>query len=198
MIRINKTGIRKIAVTAILAAMSSVLMFINFSIPIMPSFIKVDFSELPALVASFTMGPIYGVLVCLIKNLVNLFQTSTMGIGELSNFILGSIFVFSAGLIYKHRKNRKSALLGAVIGSSLMACIGLFTNYFLVYPIYENFMPLEAIVGMYKAIYPGVKDLFHALLIFNVPFTFLKGMANTLITFLIYKKISPIIKGSKF
>ena len=194
----NKTGIRKIAVTAILAAMSSVLMFINFSIPIMPSFIKVDFSELPALVASFTMGPIYGVLVCLIKNLVNLFQTSTMGIGELSNFILGSIFVFSAGLIYKHRKNRKSALLGAVIGSSLMACIGLFTNYFLVYPIYENFMPLEAIVGMYKAIYPGVKDLFHALLIFNVPFTFLKGMANTLITFLIYKKISPIIKGSKF
>lgn len=194
----NKNGIRKIAVTAILAAMSSVLMFINFSIPIMPSFIKVDFSELPALVASFTMGPIYGVLVCLIKNLVNLFQTSTMGIGELSNFILGSIFVFSAGLIYKHRKNRKSALLGAVIGSSLMACIGLFTNYFLVYPIYENFMPLEAIVGMYKAIYPGVKDLFHALLIFNVPFTFLKGMANTLITFLIYKKISPIIKGSKF
>ncbi|MBQ8782864.1 MAG: ECF transporter S component [Clostridia bacterium] len=193
----KKSGIRKIAVTAILAAMSSVLMFINFSIPIMPSFIKVDFSELPALIASFTMGPIYGVLVCLVKNLVNLFQTSTGGVGELSNFIIGSAFVFTAGIIYKHKKNRMGALIGATAGAALMAIIGLFSNYYIVYPIYMNFMPLEAIVGMYKAIYPGVKDLFHALVIFNIPFTFLKGMANTAITFLIYKKISPIIKGGK-
>ncbi|MBP3329117.1 MAG: ECF transporter S component [Clostridia bacterium] len=193
----KKTGIRKIAVTAILAAMSSVLMFINFSIPIMPSFIKVDFSELPALIASFTMGPFYGVLVCLVKNLVNLFQTSTGGVGELSNFIIGSAFVFTAGIVYKHKKNRAGALIGATVGAALMAIIGLFSNYYIVYPIYMNFMPLEAIVGMYRAIYPGVKDLFHALVIFNIPFTFLKGMANTAITFLIYKKISPIIKGGK-
>ncbi len=191
-------SVRKIAVTAILSAMSSVLMFINFSIPIMPSFIKVDFSELPALIASFTMGPVYGVLVCLVKNLVNLFQTSTMGIGELSNFLLGSIFVFTAGLIYKKSKNRKGALIGSILGAVLMAAIGLFTNYFLVYPIYTNFMPMEAIVGMYQAIYPGVKNLFHALVIFNIPFTFFKGMANAAITFVIYKKISPIIKGNKF
>ena len=193
----KKSGIRKIAVTAILAAMSSVLMFINFSIPIMPSFIKVDFSELPALIASFTMGPIYGILVCLVKNLVNLFQTSTGGVGELSNFIIGSAFVFTAGIIYKHKKNRMGALIGATVGAALMAIIGLFSNYYIVYPIYMNFMPIEAIVGMYKAIYPGVKDLFHALVIFNIPFTFLKGMVNTAITFLIYKKISPIIKGDK-
>ncbi len=193
----KKSGLRKITVTAILAAMSSVLMFINFSIPIMPSFIKVDFSELPALIASFTMGPWYGVLVCLVKNLVNLFQTSTGGVGELSNFIIGSAFVFTAGIVYKHKKNRTGALIGATVGAALMAIIGLFSNYYIVYPIYMNFMPLEAIVGMYKAIYPGVKDLFHALVIFNIPFTFLKGMANTAITFLIYKKISPIIKGSK-
>ena len=193
----KKSGIRKIAVTAILAAMSSVLMFINFSIPIMPSFIKVDFSELPALIASFTMGPIYGILVCLVKNLVNLFPTSTGGVGELSNFIIGSAFVFTAGIIYKHKKNRMGALIGATVGAALMAIIGLFSNYYIVYPIYMNFMPIEAIVGMYKAIYPGVKDLFHALVIFNIPFTFLKGMVNTAITFLIYKKISPIIKGDK-
>ena len=172
-------------------------MFINFSIPIMPSFIKVDFSELPALIASFTMGPFYGVLVCLVKNLVNLFQTSTGGVGELSNFIIGSAFVFTAGIVYKHKKNRAGALIGATVGAALMAIIGLFSNYYIVYPIYMNFMPLEAIVGMYRAIYPGVKDLFHALVIFNIPFTFLKGMANTAITFLIYKKISPIIKGGK-
>ncbi len=194
----KKVSVRKVAVTAILSAMSSVLMFINFSIPIMPSFIKVDFSELPALIASFTMGPIYGVLVCLVKNLVNLFQTSTMGIGELSNFLLGSIFVFTAGMIYKKQKNRKGALIGSIAGAVLMAIIGLFTNYFLVYPIYTNFMPMEAIVGMYRAIYPAIKNLFHALVIFNIPFTFFKGMANAAITFLIYKKISPIIKGNKF
>lgn len=193
----KKTSIRKIAVTAILAAMSSVLMFINFSIPVMPSFIKVDFSELPALIASFTMGPGYGVLVCLVKNLVNLFQTSTGGVGELSNFIIGSVFVFTAGIIYNHKKNRTGALIGATVGAALMAVIGLFSNYFIVYPIYQNFMPLEAIVGMYRAIYPDVRNLFHALVVFNVPFTFLKGMANTAITFLIYKKISPIIKGGK-
>lgn len=193
----NKSSIRKIAVTAILAAMSSVLMFINFSIPIMPNFIKVDFSELPALIASFTMGPWYGVLVCLVKNLVNLFQTSTGGVGELSNFIIGSAFVFTAGIIYKHKKNRTGALIGATAGAALMAIIGLFSNYYIVYPIYMNFMPEEAIIGMYRAIYPGIKDLFHALVIFNIPFTFVKGMANTAITFLIYKKISPIIKGGK-
>ncbi len=193
----KKTVLRKISVTAILAAMSSVLMFINFSIPIMPSFIKVDFSELPALIASFTMGPGYGIIVCLVKNLVNLFQTSTGGVGELSNFIIGSAFVTTAGIFYKFKRNRTGALIGSVIGAALMAVIGLFSNYYIVYPIYENFMPLEAIVGMYRAIYPGVKDLFHALVIFNIPFTFLKGMANTAITFLIYKKISPIIKGGK-
>ena len=183
------------SVTAILAALSSALMFVSFSVPLMPNFIKLDFSELPALIASFSLGPIYGVCVVLVKNLVNVFFSTTGGVGELSNFIIGAVFVFTAGRIYKKKKRRSYALLGAVVGSFLMAGIGLISNYYVVYPIYQNFMPLEAIMGLYQAIYPGVKNLWQALIVFNVPFTFIKGMLNTLIAFVIYKKISPIIKG---
>ena len=100
---------RFIAVTGILGAVSTVLMMLSFSVPFMPSFIKFDFSELPALIAAFSMGPLSGVAVCLIKNLINLTMTTTGGVGELSNFILGACLVLPAGLIYKYRKNRKTA-----------------------------------------------------------------------------------------
>lgn len=99
--------IRKMTVTAILAAVSTVLMFLSFNVPFMPSFIKMDFSELPALIAAFAYGPLSGVIVCLIKNLINLLSTQTGGVGELSNFILGCAFVLPAGLIYKHKKTKK-------------------------------------------------------------------------------------------
>lgn len=197
-------NIRYIATTGILGALASVLMMISFSVPFMPSFIKLDFSELPALIASFSMGPIYGVAVCLIKNLVNLPMTTTGGVGELSNFILGCCFVLPAGLIYKFKKNRFAALLSALVGAATMACVSLASNYFVMYPVYEKFLPLDAIIGMYAEIFPGVVNLipgapplFTCLLIFNVPFTFLKGALVTIITFLIYKRISPIIKGVK-
>ncbi len=100
----KKVNTRKIAMTAILGAVATVLMFISFSLPIIPSFVKLDFSELPALIAAFTMGPVSGAVVCLIKNLVNLPFTSTGGVGELCNFLMGVTFVVPAGLIYKFRK----------------------------------------------------------------------------------------------
>lgn len=191
---LNKT--RNIVVTAILAAMSTALMFLNFSVPLMPGFIKLDLSELPALIGSFSMGPVYGVIVCLIKNLVNLLRTSTGGIGELSNFILGASFVFTAGLVYKYKKSRAGALIGSVLGALVMAGLSILSNYYVIYPIYENFMPLEAIMGMYKAIRPSTDSLLEALVVFNFPFTFVKGMLSAIITFVIYKHISPIIKGT--
>lgn len=191
----NKNNLRKICVTSIMAALSAALMFLEFSVPFIPEFIKLDFSELPALITSFAFGPLWGVAVCLIKNLVKLLSTNTAGIGELANFILGAVFVFIAGVVYKRNKNKKSALIGTLIGAAAMAAVSFPSNYFIVYPIYENFMPLEAILGAYKLIYPGTKTLAQALLIFNVPFTFFKGIIDAVITFIIYKKISPIIKG---
>ena len=136
-----------------------------------------------------------GVAVCLVKNLVNLFFTTTGGVGELSNFLLGSLFVAPAGIVYRKIKGRKGALVGSLIGAAAMAVCSVFSNYSVVYPIYTAFMPMEAILGMYRAINPHVENLWQALLWFNMPFTFLKGMCSVAITFCIYKKISPIIKG---
>ena len=131
--RTRKT--RKMVMTAMLAAVSSVLMFFSFNVPLMPGFIKMDFSELPALIASFALGPVSGVAVCLVKNLVNLFFTTTGGVGELSNFLLGSLFVAPAGIVYRKIKGRKGALVGSLIGAAAMAVCSVFSNYYVVYPI---------------------------------------------------------------
>ena len=177
---------RKIAMTAVMAAVATVLMFISFKLPFMPSFISLDFSELPALIASFTLGPLSGVAVCFVKNLVNLTQSMTGGVGELSNFIIGSAFVLLAGLIYKKHRNLAGAAIGSVLGALFMAVLGLFSNYFIVYPIYTNLMPMEAIMGMYQAINPSVENLWQALIVFNLPFTFCKGLISAVVTLLVY------------
>ncbi len=186
---------RKIAMTGMFSAVATVLMFLNFSVPFMPPFIKFDISELPALLASFSIGPWSGVAVCLIKNLINLIQTTTGGVGELANFLLGAAFVLPAGYFYRYARTRRSALLGSVIGVLLMAGIGVPINYFVTYPIYAKILPVEAIVGMYQAIFAGVDGLLSCLLVFNLPFTILKGAVNTALAFLLYKRISPFIKG---
>lgn len=192
----KKVNSRVIAATAMLSALAYALMFIEVSVPIIPSFIKFDLSDFPALIASFAYGPLSGVTVCFIKNVINVFiKSQTGGIGELSNFILGAIFVVPAGFAYKFKKTRMSAALGAAAGAVLSAVISYFTNYYIVYPIYTKFMPMEAIVGAYRAILPSVENLKQALLIFNVPFTFCKFAIVTVLTFLIYKHISPILKG---
>ena len=191
----SRINTRKIAMTAVMAAVATVLMFISFKLPFMPSFISLDFSELPALIASFTLGPLSGVAVCFVKNLVNLTQSMTGGVGELSNFIIGSAFVLPAGLIYKKHRNLAGAAIGSVLGALFMAVLGLFSNYFIVYPIYTNLMPMEAIMGMYQAINPSVENLWQALIVFNLPFTFCKGLISAVVTLLVYKKLEPVING---
>lgn len=189
--------LRVVCATGILSALAFVLMMIEIPLSfIIPSFIKLDFSELPALIASFAYGPVWGVAVCLLKNLMHLPIGTTGGVGELSNFLLGAVFVFIAGLIYKKHKSKKSAFLGSVLGAVVMSVIGIFTNYYIVYPIYTAFMPMEAIIGMYQAILPSVDNLWEALIIFNTPFNIFKGLLDTLICMLIYKKLTPILKGS--
>ena len=198
---VNKTekrvNVRCLTVTAMLSAVAYILMFLDFSVPFMPAFIKMDLSELPALIGSFAMGPLCGVVVCLIKNVLHLFITTTGGVGELSNFILGVAFVLPAGLIYKHKKNRKSALIGSLVGAAFMGIFSIVSNYFLVYPVYYNFMPEEVILAAYQAILPSVKNILQCLICFNMPFTIIKGMFSVVITFLTYKHISPILKGNQ-
>ena len=123
----TKFNIRTIAVTGMLGALATVLMFLEFPIPMLiPPFIKFDFSELPALLAAYAMGPVSGIAVCFIKNVINLLHTQTGGVGELSNFILGVCFVLPAGLIYKRKKTQKSAMIGALAGAVLMSVVSVF------------------------------------------------------------------------
>lgn len=190
---------RALTGTAMLAAVATILMYMEFPIPIMPGFIKMDISELPALIASFAYGPLSGIAVCLIKNLIKLPSTSTAAVGELFNFVMGALFVGVAGIVYKKNKTRKGAIIGAVAGALIMALVSLPYNYFVVYPAYVVMyhLPLEAIIGMYQAINPNVNGLLACLVTFNVPFTFAKGMVDALLCFLIYKPLSPILHGRK-
>ena len=173
-------------------------MFFSFNVPLMPSFIKLDFSELPALIAAFGFGPLSGATVCLVKNLVNLLFTTTGGVGELSNFLLGVAYVVPAGLIYQKIKTRKGALVGSLTGCVISSIYCLPHNYFLIYPLFGKFvLPLEAILGMYQTLNPNVDGLFQAIATFNVPFTFAKEVLTAAIAFLIYKKLSPMLHGRK-
>ena len=193
-----KVNTRSVVMTALLGAVASVLMFFSFSVPFMPSFIKMDLSEMPALVASFSMGPLSGAAVCLIKNVVNVFSTTTAGVGELCNFLLGVAFVVPAGYIYKFKKNRLGASIGSLTGSAAMAIIGLPLNYFVTYPLYIKMgFPLDIIIGMYQDILPSVDGLLMCLIVFNLPFTLMRGIIDSALTFLIYKRISPLIKGKR-
>ena len=194
MTTVSKT--RKLVGTAMLAAVSVVLMFLAFPVPLMPSFIKLDLAELPALIGAFAYGPLAGAAVCLVKSLISLMKSSSGGIGTLCNFLLSLCFVVPAGLVYKSRRTRRGALIGSLIGAVAMAVLSVFVNYYVIYPIYTAFMPMEAIIGMYQAINPNVQNLWQALIWFNLPFTFIKGMISVVITFIIYKPLSPFLKGT--
>ncbi len=200
----SQRKIYKVTLTAMLSAIAFALMFIEFPVPVMPSFIKFDISDLPPLFASFALGPVYGVIAELIKNILHIIVkgTTSAGVGELSNFLLGAVFCLVAGFIYKSDKNKKRAVIGCIAGALAMGIICLPINYFIVYPAYVKFykMPLEAIIGMYQAILgpvatiPTKNALFNCLLIFNAPFTFIKGLVDALICILIYKPLSVVIK----
>lgn len=193
----SRINIRTMAIVAILSAIAYVLMFMEFSVPLMPGFIKMDLSDLPALIGTFATGPVGGILIALIKNILHLTVTSTAGVGELSNFILNAVFILPAGLLYKYKHTKASACGGAILGAVLMAAVSVASNYFIVYPVYYNFMPEDTILAAYQAIFPGVDSILQSLVLFNMPFTFIKAMISVVITFLIYKRLVPILNVSR-
>jgi len=188
----------RLTVTAMLSAVAFILMFIEFPIPsLIPSFVKMDISDLPELLAAFSLGPWYGVMVTLLKNLLHIVfkGTSSAYVGEVCNFSLGAVFSLIAGFVYRKKKTRSGALIGSVAGAAAMALVSVPLNFFIVYPAYEVFyhMPMDAIIGMYQAILPSADSLIKCLVIFNMPFTFVKGMLDVAICFLIYKPLSPLL-----
>ena len=191
----QKISTRVMAGSAMLSAVAVVLQFIEFPLPMLiPPFIKFDLSDLPPLIGAFAYGPLAGVLIEFIKNLIHCAVTKSATVGELSNFILGACFTATAGLIYRHRKSKKTAIIGAFVGSVVMGIVSVISNYFIVYPFYyKAFMPEEVVLAAYQAILPQVTGILQCLFIFNLPFTIIKGAICALIAIPVYKPLRRII-----
>ena len=202
----------KIVVTAMLSAVAFALMFIEVPIPaLIPSFVKMDISDLPELLGAFALGPVYGGVICLLKNLLHILikGTSSAGAGELCNFLLGVFFVVPAGALYRKLKPKdtahmtrqeikskglKAAIIGSLVGTFVMAAASVPLNYFVTYPIYAKmFGGMELIVSAYQAILPSMKNLLQCLIVFNMPFTFVKGLLDVLLWLVSYKPLSPLL-----
>ena len=182
---------------AMLGAVATVLMLFEFPLPfIAPSFYELDFSEVPVLIGAFAMGPLAGLVIEAIKILLNFLINGTItgGVGELSNFVLGAIFVLPASLIYNKTKTRKGALTGLIAGGLLMALLGCFTNAFVMLPLYSKMMPIETILGMAAAIWPSIDTVFEFVVMCVLPFNLLKAALVIAVTMMLYKRVSPLLK----
>ena len=188
--------LNRLVKVGILAALAYVLMFIQVPVPIAPPFMKLDLADVPALIGGFAMGPWYGVLIQLIKNVLNLSKTMTGGVGELSNFIVGSTYVLVSAYIYKNKKTKKTSIIALALGVLAMTALATLSNAFVVFPIYGKVMKmdLEAFAGMVSG--NGLVNNYITLMIFSIaPFNIIKGGIEAIVTELIYKRISPIIKS---
>lgn len=191
----DQIKLRNLVKVGILSAMSFLLMFVQFPIPIAPPFMKVDLADVPALIGGFSMGPVYGVLIQLIKNLLNLTKTSTGGVGEMSNFIVGALFVFVASFIYQKKKTKKTATIGLILGMLVMTLVATFSNAFVIFPLYGKVMgiPMEAFVDMTRKVNGLVKSYFSLMVFAIVPFNLVKGTIEIIVTKLLYKHVSDIL-----
>nr|WP_321501627.1 ECF transporter S component [uncultured Dethiosulfovibrio sp.] len=184
---------RKMVCTSLLSAMAAVLMYIDTALPIFPAFLKLDISDLPALIGTFTFGPGTGVMVEAIKNVIHSISTSTGGVGELANFIMGSALVIPAGIIYRRERTKRGAMKGLATGTVSMAITAALTNAFMLLPFYSNFIPLDRIIELSSSIIPLITDVPSLVIWGVVPFNILKGTIVSFLTFLLYKRIGEAL-----
>lgn len=186
------TAARLAAGCGVLTAVAVVLQFLEFPIPVIPSFIKLDFSDLPELIGAFAYGPLAGIGIALLKNVIHLAVSQSAFIGELSNFLLAAVFCGTAGFIYQRNHTEAGALLAGLIATACMAVVCYPLNLFVIYPMYYNILgfPESAVLDLYRAIVPLTPNISVAILIFNVPFTFLKGAVCVLGSALLYPRVS--------
>lgn len=189
---------RKIAVIGVFSAISAVLMVLEFPVPFAPFFYGLDFSELPALIGAFAYGPVAGVMIEFCKIVLKIFMkpTSTAFVGELANFVISCMLVLPASIIYLLKKTRKRAIIGTLTGTLIMTAFGAFFNAVYLIPKFAQMygMPLEAIVGLGTAIHPSIHDVTGLVVMCVAPLNLLKGGVVSLLTILVYKKLSPVLK----
>lgn len=189
---------RKMAMIGMFSALATILMILEIPVFFTPGFYKLDFSELPALIGGYAFGPVAGVMIEFCKILLKLMTkgTSTAMVGELANFVVGCSFILPASFLYWLKKSKKSAIFSSIVGTLIMTVVGSWLNGLYLLPTFANMfgMPLTSLVGMGTAVNPYIKDVTTLVLFAVVPLNLLKGSIVSLITILIYKKLSPILK----
>lgn len=194
----TKFRVRETTQIGMLAAVAVILMLFEVALPFAPTFYKIDLSEVPVLVGCFAMGPLAGVLIELVKVLLNLLinGTTTMCVGEFGNFLIGCAMCLPAAWIYKSRKSKKNAILGLLAGTCCMTVAGCVINAYVLLPAYAKalHLPIADLVAMGSAIHAGITDLLTFVCFVVAPFNLLKGTVVSVIVVLIYKKISPVLK----
>ena len=196
----SRVNTHKMIQIAMLGAIASVLMLFEFPLPFLaPSFYELDYSELPVLIGGFALGPVAGVIIELLKILLHLLikGTHTAFVGELGNFLIGCGMVIPASLIYRKIKTKKGAVIGLICGTLVMSFAGAAVNAFLLLPAYGKAfgMPVEAFVEMGAAIHASVNSLFRFCLMLVTPFNLVKGAILSVLTMLLYKRISILLKS---
>lgn len=188
-------SVRTISMTAMLSAVAYLLAFVEFSVPLSPSFARMDLSDLPALIGAFAFGPLSGLLIELVKNTLQLMTTSTGGIGEIANFLMGASYVVAAGSIYKRHKTKKTAWIACVTASFVMGIAAALANYFILLPLFEAFMPLDQLIASFGTFLPFIHTKLDIVLFNALPFNILKGLIIGSVTMLMYKRLAPVLKG---
>ena len=192
-------NIRTITLIGLLSAISVVLMLFEVPLWFAPSFYKIDFSEVPILIGAFALGPIVGVIIEIVKNLLNLVidGTTTAFVGEFANLVIGCALVVPSAIIYKRKKSLKSAIIGLIVGTISLIAIGSILNAYVLLPVYAKAygMPIDSLVQMGTAVNPNIDSLSTFILYAVAPFNLLKGVITSVLTLLLYKRISPIIKN---
>ena len=189
---------KKIILIGIFAAISTVLMFFELSLPIFPSFLKLDLSTVIVLISGYVISPVSGIFVALIKDLIHFTFSHTGGIGELADFIVSAVMVFTAAYARSKIKNKHSTVIGMIMGIIFATLIALLSNYFLLIPFYEKIMPLEQIIGMASKAIPAINSKFTLIMYAFLPFNLLKFTLVSIISYLIYLKVknTPLLNDS--
>lgn len=192
---VRKSKTNTLVKVALLSAVATLIMFVEFVVPLMPVFLKIDLSEIPVLLGTFALGPVAGIVIELIKNLIHLPMSSTAGIGEIANFLVGVAFVVPAGAAYQWKKNRMGAFIGLAVGTICMTAVAAVLNYYMLIPLYQTVlhMPLDAIIGMGTKGNKAIIDLKTLIVLGIIPFNLIKAVIVSFVTLLIYKKLSPIL-----
>lgn len=184
---------KKLAIIGVLSAVAYVLMFISVPIPIFPSFLRLDVSDVPAILGGLSMGPLAGFSIALIKNLLQIGSTFTGGIGEIANALIAGSYVVIISYIYIKIHNKTGVIIGAILGSLGMIIVGCVLNYFIVTPIYgEVFGGIDAIIAMGSSLNPKIHDLFTFVIWVYAPFNLLKSIIMTLCVLPLYKKMEKL------